>query len=129
MKLLAKSPEDRYSSADEVHTLLERCLAHVQQPTVVELPLELQLKSKSRSLLQVMAVVVVCLGIACGIWRITQRSAAIDSNRADIQPEPVLNESLLYWEGDESELESLRSDFSPIELKSKKLWDVEPNGN
>lgn len=129
MKLLAKSREDRYGSADEVYTLLERCLAHVQQPTLVDLPAELQLPAKSRSLLRVMAVVVVCLGIACGIWRITQRSAAIDSNRADVQPEPVLNESLLYWEGDESELESLRSDFSPIELKSKKLWDVEPNGN
>lgn len=129
MKLLAKSREDRYASADEVHTLLERCLAHVQQPTAVELPAELQLPAKSRSLLQAMAVVVVCLGIACGIWRITQRSAAIDFNSADVQPEPVLNESLLYWEGDESELESLRNDFSPIELKSKKLWDVEPNGN
>lgn len=38
MKLLAKKPEDRFGSADEVAELLEGCLAHVQQPTVSPLP-------------------------------------------------------------------------------------------
>jgi WD40 repeat protein len=37
-KLMAKKPDDRYQSASEVAALLERCLAHVQQPTVVPLP-------------------------------------------------------------------------------------------
>ncbi len=37
-KLLAKQPADRFASADEVAQLLERCLAHVQQPTTVPLP-------------------------------------------------------------------------------------------
>ena len=38
MKLLSKSPDDRIASANEVATLLEQCLAHVQQPTTVALP-------------------------------------------------------------------------------------------
>ncbi len=38
MKLLAKSSDDRFQSAEEVAELLEDCLAHVQQPTVVPLP-------------------------------------------------------------------------------------------
>ncbi len=38
MKLLSKSPDDRFGSAAEVAELLEACLAHVQQPTVVPLP-------------------------------------------------------------------------------------------
>src|SRR5947209_6243941 len=38
MKLMAKKPEERYQSAGEVAALLARCLAHVQQPTVVPLP-------------------------------------------------------------------------------------------
>jgi len=38
MKLLAKSPDDRYSSAAEVASLLEGCLAHLQQPTITALP-------------------------------------------------------------------------------------------
>ena len=38
MKLLAKSADDRYESADQVAELLEDCLAHVQQPTTTPLP-------------------------------------------------------------------------------------------
>jgi WD40 repeat protein len=37
-KLMAKNPVERYQSAGEVSALLERCLAHVQQPTTVPLP-------------------------------------------------------------------------------------------
>jgi len=38
MKLLAKDVVERFSSAAEVAKLLEQCLAHVQQPTSVDLP-------------------------------------------------------------------------------------------
>ena len=37
-RLLAKSPADRIQSATEVAELLERCLAHLQQPTGVSAP-------------------------------------------------------------------------------------------
>lgn len=37
-RLMAKHPADRYQSAGEVAELLEGCLAHLQQPTLVELP-------------------------------------------------------------------------------------------
>jgi len=36
--LMAKSPEQRYSSSAEVADLLRRCLAHVQQPGAASLP-------------------------------------------------------------------------------------------
>ncbi len=39
-KLMSKQPDDRFESASEVGELLEKCLAHVQQPTVVPLPKE-----------------------------------------------------------------------------------------
>jgi serine/threonine protein kinase len=38
MKLLAKSPDDRFDSAKQVAELLEDCLAHVQQPGSSPLP-------------------------------------------------------------------------------------------
>jgi serine/threonine protein kinase len=38
MKLLAKSPANRFQSAGEVAELLERWLAHLQQPTIVAKP-------------------------------------------------------------------------------------------
>ncbi len=37
-KLMSKRPGDRFPSAREVAGLLQECLAHVQQPTVVPLP-------------------------------------------------------------------------------------------
>ena len=46
-KLMAKRPEDRYSTSEEVADLLENCLSHVQQPTTVPLPQSLIEKSKS----------------------------------------------------------------------------------
>ena len=41
-KLMAKDKADRFESAAEVHRLLERCLNHIQQPGVVELPDDLR---------------------------------------------------------------------------------------
>lgn len=37
-KLMAKDKAVRFASAKHVHTLLESCLSHVQQPTVIKLP-------------------------------------------------------------------------------------------
>lgn len=38
IKLMAKDKASRFASAKHVHTLLESCLSHVQQPTVIKLP-------------------------------------------------------------------------------------------
>jgi hypothetical protein len=64
------------------------------------------------------------------VWWFNQLPAKIE-DAAVAQAESASAESLstvsvLEWEGDMSELESLRRDFAPIELKSKKLWDIEP---
>ena len=39
-KLLKKQPNDRFDSTEKVTNFLEQCLAHVQQPSVAELPNE-----------------------------------------------------------------------------------------
>jgi serine/threonine protein kinase len=51
-KLMAKDPAHRFATAGEVADLLEQCLAHVQQPTSVNLPREIQssLTSKKTAL-------------------------------------------------------------------------------
>jgi hypothetical protein len=41
-RLHAKSPADRFVDAADVADLLQRCLAHVQNPTAVALPMELE---------------------------------------------------------------------------------------
>jgi len=40
-RLMAKNPADRFASAEEVSKLLEKCLAYVEQPSLVALPIEL----------------------------------------------------------------------------------------
>jgi len=40
-RLLSRSPEDRFQSAEQVANLLERCLAHLHQPATNPLPSEL----------------------------------------------------------------------------------------
>ncbi|MCA9057835.1 MAG: protein kinase [Planctomycetaceae bacterium] len=51
MRLLEKSPDNRYASAETVAELLESCLAHLQQPASVSLPEELaqMLKPSART--------------------------------------------------------------------------------
>ena len=44
-RLMAKRPDDRYGSAQELAELLENCLAHVQQPLHVPLPTTLRIPS------------------------------------------------------------------------------------
>lgn len=126
MKLLAKSREARYSSAIEVYTLLEKCLAHVQQPTVVPLPIELQQNPQTRLWLPALAIASIGIALACGVWW-NQPQPAGNADKAAVAPtETVSTESVLQWESDLPEMESLRRDFAPVETKSTKLWDIEP---
>ena len=48
-KLMAKDKAARFTSAKNVHALLESCLGHVQQPTVIKLPEIVRELSRSKS--------------------------------------------------------------------------------
>lgn len=69
-RLMAKLPNDRFTSAAEVATLLEQCLAHVQQPTVAPVPEQLQAKKTAsqrmrigRSMVAIGAMLIGLLGL------------------------------------------------------------------
>jgi Protein kinase domain len=62
-RLHAKEPAERYESAAEVHELLGRCLAHVQQPASVPLPAEL-LPARNRGAIALWGAIPVCLLLA-----------------------------------------------------------------
>ena len=47
-KLLAKQPSERFTSASQVAHTLEQCLAHMQQPAAVELPIMCQMPEEGR---------------------------------------------------------------------------------
>lgn len=51
-KLMAKEAGDRYATAAEVAELLESCLAHLQQPATVPLPIKAQAAAPARPRIQ-----------------------------------------------------------------------------
>jgi len=75
-RLMAKRPEDRYSTAREVADLLEKCLAHVQQPTTAPMPAELVRVPKlsrlflSRKALTMVATLGICV-LGLFAWQAT----------------------------------------------------------
>jgi serine/threonine protein kinase len=64
-RLMAKDPSDRYQTADEAFDVLEKCLAHVQQPLYSPLPEGLRNRRKERGLRTVLAAAAAFLLIAC----------------------------------------------------------------
>lgn len=69
-RLMAKSPNDRFTTAAEVSTLLEQCLAHVQHPTVAPVPEQLRVEKTAsqrmritRSMVAIGALLIGLLGL------------------------------------------------------------------
>jgi WD40 repeat protein len=77
-RLHAKNPAERYSSAAEVADLLGRCLAHVQQPASVPLPVELSPPTRRRTVAAWGSVVacVILVGMLCfsGVRAVAQQA-------------------------------------------------------
>ena len=96
VKLMAKLPEERYRSADEVARFLEQCLAHVQQPTAFALPIELQVaNSKGRRLDRgpagkwVAACVAVCLMMMASVVIVLEWSKGTLTIETDAENVPI----------------------------------------
>ena len=109
-----KSVDQRLAAAEQVRCLLEQCLAHVQQPTVSSLPIELvratpgPAKSRlSRPAMWLGAIglvgVIVCVILA--VWQQPQSRSKQSGNA---------NEEL-NWEWGVDQLRSVKSDISNLE--------------
>ena len=153
-KLHAKSPDDRFQSAEEIGGVLSKCLAHMQQPTTVELPPECRSSSGSLTSLQrrhaiiagCVAGVAVLVGlVASPIFREGEAPAeprstpdaltSIDSRTRLVAPAnepdselPATNESQaagdLDWNTLSEELQSFDADLAPFETRSQEFWDT-----
>ena len=67
-RLLAKDPRERFQSAEDVAVLLEKCLAHVQQPTAIPLPAVLRKKRLSRAWALIPMIVTLLAGVSGGAF-------------------------------------------------------------
>ncbi len=85
-KLLAKDPDARFQTAAEVAELLERCLAHVQQPLSVGLPSSLAERPPTRRWWVAGGLVAAALGAtaALSLWPAPPQS----NGQAIVNPPP-----------------------------------------
>ncbi len=150
-RLMAKSPEGRFTQAAEVADLLKRCLAHVQQPTAVELPEECcgpELRARwpdfaRRPAAWIGAVGVVVSLSAIGflvrgaIWpsRAGPDGSSRPQARQAASPSPATENSAgaslsgspeEAWEFSARDLERFGQDLAPLEKRAGQLWDAEP---
>jgi serine/threonine-protein kinase len=71
--LHAKDPADRFQSAAELSRLLERCLAHLQNPRLMRLPAQLRPRASGlgrRWRHSILAALFLCVLVGAGMWGI-----------------------------------------------------------
>ena len=135
LKLLSKSPEDRIGTATEIATLLEQCLAHVQQPTAVELPKaiggwallpvpEAQKTGSGRSR-QPTIRLAVAVAVLAAIVIAVQWPRTKPTPNEPTQPinEPSTLGPLLEWNATQSELDATASAVENLEANARR--DIE----
>jgi serine/threonine protein kinase len=117
-RMHAKDPQSRFSSAEQVSSLLQQCLAHVQQPTVASLPDELSVEASqvpARSVawrgVLFAAFALLTLIVCTVVW--TQLQPA----NPTLPTQPAAEE--LRWDGDEDELQQVNEE---IDAMSSSFW-------
>lgn len=131
-RLLAKDPAVRFSNATEVATLLEDCLAHVQHPTTVNLPLSIPQPKTNRALRRnvVMGLSAVAVLVAAWFLRPPNARDATDktseaSNSTVAASESANQRANGSFEDDPISQENLTVD--PQQLSEEELnWNMEP---
>ena len=136
-RLLAKPIESRWQTATEVAELLQHCLAHVQQPTVVALPTECRPQQKLSARRRVVAagLIVLVLVAAIPVGLSLLFSKPLDTNggsglipvanapNTDADSLPSTSDAHLSWDAASIATRSLADDFSKHESRAEKLWD------
>ena len=84
-RLMARSPDDRFSSAAEVAELLEQCLAHVQQPTAAPLPALLSQQLQRARMRRLARAGIVAVGVVALVLAATQLPSTMDSDDPNSQ--------------------------------------------
>lgn len=127
-RLLAKSLDDRIQTASHVAKLLEQCLAHVQQPTIIELPEECRpvvrdAKFSLESWRGRAAMIVIGSLAVAGIYSVDR--SMFDGQELDPVSQSVsssnVDDSATTWDEIQTEIEEFESDLEPAESEMDVL--------
>jgi serine/threonine protein kinase len=132
-RLLAKQPADRFASAGEVASLLERCLAHVQQPLSVALPAECAPgpipptgRALRRRTLQLAGAVALTIGVVvAGVtsWQLTRTRKSETATLSPPGESPATTNTETAWNASSAEVDDLFRDLDAYVHRAKRLWD------
>jgi serine/threonine-protein kinase len=126
-RLLTKSKEARYESAEEVASLLEKCLAHVQHPTAVSLPASLNAAEKRKprfyavagALVAILAVVLASVFANLNVGRPPSTPASSNSSQTTTNSQSA-DPSKLGWDDEiDSELFRIESELEMLNLMNE----------
>ncbi len=124
-KLHAKQAVNRFESASEVSTLLQRCLAHVQQPTLVRLPDDVsklvEKPAKHRHWL-IGLTAVVLLAVLAGFVRSTIRPI-VDRNQV-VETRPPSNTQVMETTEEQNWDDGLQTESEEVERELKQ-WETD----
>jgi serine/threonine-protein kinase len=145
MKLLAKQPDDRFASAQITAILLEQCLAHVQQPTIVKLPDSIDDRQdltatadspqtrRSRGLgvhvrRVALSLLIPVAGSVMVYWAITTWDAKTKSP-AESKSSLTQDEPPLLWGSTQTELDAMADAVDLLDDESAADLNRRPQGN
>jgi serine/threonine protein kinase len=137
LRLHAKGAEQRFQTADQVRELLERCLAHVQQPQAVPLPDSLRTRTNvqwrklvEQSWFKPVLSAVVLLGTVCAAIPYLSRDNPKDATDSEgVQTSPAANSSsslsdpALHWDQAETQVSALSQDVENLKQSLNTIWD------
>ena len=125
-RLLTKSLDARIQTADGIASLLQQCLAHVQQPTFVELPEECRVvvqrsawRSKRLMLMVSSAVAVAVFALLASSLR--KPEPDVSPSLSDITSQSTSTDASSGWDDVELEIKKLDEDFSSFEEAANEL--------
>lgn len=142
-RLHTKSLDDRIQTAEHVAVLMQHCLAHLQQPTIVELPEECRVPIRrksvwlrlSRPVRNVAVIVVSCMTIV-GIYSIGrsmlgEADPPAVSKGASVNDEPTngadsSSSTATEWESIQTDIDTFSEELGPSEEDAAKLWQKIP---
>ncbi|MDB5384911.1 MAG: prkC 7 [Planctomycetaceae bacterium] len=141
LKLLSKSSDDRNLSATELATLLEQCLAHVQQPTTISLPetianwavapISADIQPSQTNRMSRPAIRTIVIGVALmifigliSIWLRTTPIPAKQTETDSMSEEPATADISLEWNATQDELEDMTQDIAPLEANGQRDLEI-----
>lgn len=130
-RLLAKAPADRISTANKLAALLTNCLAHVEQPDLVPLPVELHSSLRqplqtrlTRNLLMTSTLILaVCVGVSI-LWAQVGRPPAKNVQR----PAVARSQTESAADRDDTERRSPSTNASPAPQSARQVTAAPVDG-